>query len=454
MNRRGLLRGAAPLAAIVYALTASAGSISFAEEVNPASLWNEPLGAGVHPASYLQPPPMGSGRDDETMQPMPRTQPGRTTPAQPPRRTPSPFARFARSTGDTTWRSSALSRRPVTRLASIPKMFGDYGPERGMLRMYDMNSGMRFSADLASAGVGQRLKVLENNNALPDDRIYFQYRHFHNSLRSTPDLTSPNINKVPVDSYTLGYERSFFDGLTSVQLVMPFLGTPTLYSAGGPFTDNFVSGGNVGNFGVIFKGLFYQNGRFALSGGMSLNTPTGSSVDGRAFNTAFHIDNRAFQLAPFGAFIWAPQGPWLSNFYLLGGVQYDMVTGGNPLTGNNALAGFNGPLMQLVDSNLLFSDLACGAFLYENPGAPLLRAVAGQVELHHAWSTTPHYARAMAGTNQFTFGAATDRIDALNITGGLRFMLMGNAVLSVGAVAPLHAPLFDAEVQAVTSIFL
>jgi hypothetical protein len=234
---------------------------------------------------------------------------------------------------------------------------------------------------------------------------------------------------------------------------MPFLGTPTLHSAGGPFS-NFVSGGNIGNFGVIFKGLLYENGSFALSGGMSLNTPTGSDVNGQAFDTTFHVDNQAFQLAPFGTFIWAPQGPWLSNFYVLGGVQYDMVTGGNTLTGYNSMAGFNGPLMQLVDSNLLFSDLACGAFLYQNPSAPLLKAVAGQVELHHAWSTTPHFAQARAGTNQFSYGTATDRIDALNITGGLRFMLFGNAVLSVGAVAPLHAPLFDAEVQAVTSIFL
>jgi hypothetical protein len=220
------------------------------------------------------------------------------------------------------------------------------------------------------------------------------------------------------------------------------------------FSHNFVEGGNFGNPGVILKGLLYSGDTLAVAGGLGINIPLGSDVNGRAFNTTYQIENESFQLAPWGALLWSPEGPWLSNFFVQAGVQYDMVANGNTMTAANPSAGFNGELLEIVDSNILFSDLALGAFLYENPGAGILSAVTGQVELHHAWSTDPNFASGMAGTDRFVFGTATDRIDALNITGGLRLMLFGNTVLSIGAVAPLHDPLFDAEIQAVTSIFL
>jgi hypothetical protein len=424
-----------PFTALICIFAATTG---LAEEGSSAPLRHEPFGLGWQPASYFQPSTVQDTEPDEDSR-------------QP---TPPP-------TTTATWRSSSFSRRPVTRLASIPKMFGDFGGNPALLRISQFNNNplgtnLNFTTSLPSAGVGQRLKALENNNAVPGDRFYFLYRHLHNSLDSTPFFLTPGMNSNHTDSYTFGYERSFLDGLTSVQFVMPFLGTPTLRSTGPFFPDNSVSGGNVGNFGVIFKGLLYENGNFAFSGGMSLNTPTGSDVNGQAFGTAFQIQNEAFQLAPFAAFVWTPATPWLSDFYIQGGVQYDMVAGGNTLSAFNPdpLTGFNGPMMEIVDSNLLFSDLVFGAFLYENPSAPILSAVAGQVELHHSWSTDPHVATGMTGRTRFSYGSATGRFDALNITGGLRFMLFGNTVLSVGAVAPLHGPLFDAEIQAVTSILL
>jgi hypothetical protein len=428
----------AALAGEALPVSAAAASSSLLAGFSP---WSDPNAGAVHEASYLQ-PPMASGMDpaDIARQPVPRAAPATRAPQTP--------------TG-ATWRSQSVSRRPATRLASVPKMFGDFGPAGGRLRVFNQSQpNQMITTDLASAGVGQRLKVLENNNAWPDDRIDFLYRHYHNSIRSTPQRSSPNVDEFSTDSYTFSFERSFFDGLTSVQVLMPFVGTPTLRSNDATLPNNFVDGGNVGNPGVILKGLLLSSDSFAVSGGLGINVPLGSDVNGRVLDTAFHIENESFQLGPWGAFLWSPEGPWLSNFFVQGGVQYDIVIGGNTVTGANPSAGFQGQLMKIADSDILFSDLVFGAFLYENPAAGILNGITGQVEVHHAWSTDPKFAAGVAGADVFVFGTATDRVDALNITGGLRFMLFGNTVLSAGAVAPLHGRLFDAEIHALASIFL
>ncbi|MEQ8787424.1 MAG: hypothetical protein RIC55_14060 [Pirellulaceae bacterium] len=403
--------------------------------------------ASFESASLFQPPPTtpmtppaAADDDDDTASPLPTTNPPRP-----------PIRRGATSS---TWRSASLSRRPVTRLASIPKMFGDFDPMNGYMAIYNQLYNGMFATDIASAGVGQRLKVLENNNAWPDNRIDFVYRHYHNALSSTPPFGAPNVNQFPVDSYTFSWERTFLDGDVSLQVVMPFLGTPTIYSADMAFPNNHVSGGNVGNAGVVFKGLLYEDGAFAFSGGLGVNAPTGSNANGRAFDTAFEIQNRAWQLAPYASFIWAPGDGLFQDFFMQGGIQYDMVAGSNRVMAHNATAGFSGPLMDVVDPNLLFVDLTCGVWLWENPEAPILSGVAGQVELHSATSGASHFAAGAAGSDVFVFGGPGARIDNLNITGGLRFMLFGNMTLGVSGVAPLNGRLFDAEVQAITSIFL
>ena len=396
---------------------------------------------GLVQQTALQPPAGDDGNED-SLQPRP-PQPRIT----PPRRTPP--------TTNTTWRSSSLSRRRVTRLASIPKMFGDWGPMNGHMQVQNSNMpGYEFAAQTASAGVGQRMKVLENNNAWPDDRVDFLYNHFHNSVSSNPSLATNNSNQFPTDRYTFSYERTFFDGLTSLQLLLPFAGTPTLTSTGPGFPNNFVDGGNVGNVGLVFKALVFENGNLAFAGGMGLNLPTGSDANGRAFNSTFHIENQSFQIAPFVAFIWSPADPFLSNFFVQGGIQFDFVTNGNTVSAANPMAGYYGDLAEVVDPNILFSDLVLGVWLYENPGGAILTGMTGQVEIHYATSTRARTAVGYAGNDMFIFGGGGSRVDSLNLTGGLRFMLFGNTVISVSGVAPLHRRLFDAEVQAVASIFL
>ena len=45
------------------------------------------------------------------------------------------------------------------------------------------NNGIAGSLQLATAGGSARAKISEHNKALPVDRIYANYNHFHNAVR-------------------------------------------------------------------------------------------------------------------------------------------------------------------------------------------------------------------------------------------------------------------------------
>ena len=97
------------------------------------------------------------------------------------------------------------------------------------------------------------------------------------------------------------------------------------------------------------------------------------------------------------------------------------------------------------DHNLWFLDLSVGRWIYQNPRARYVTAVAPLVEVHY--STTlqdPEVYQGAAGTiTDFSV-----RRDVLNMTGGIHFRLGQYSDLTVGAVAPMRTSgnrQFDAE---------
>ena len=61
----------------------------------------------------------------------------------------------------------------------------------------------------------------EHARALPTDRVFFLYNHFHNALRLQTQNTSTTDN---VDQFTFGFEKTSDDGQWSFELRMPFSG--------------------------------------------------------------------------------------------------------------------------------------------------------------------------------------------------------------------------------------
>ena len=214
-------------------------------------------------------------------------------------------------------------------------------------------------------------KVAENNSPEPQDRVYFRYNYFNNAVAVTglsnitipdPDLlgfrTLPATKIYDVNQFTFGVEKSFFDGLGSVELRVPFSNTlsnnlnlnygtitgevdattvsPTGPNFVGPSTGDGGKGFTVatnaaqtlgststqlGDMTLIFKSAFLRSPRFLLSGGVAFGLPTGPNTDvsvtdylgNQNLNNAeiqrlrqFHIKDETFSASPFLAFLTTP----------------------------------------------------------------------------------------------------------------------------------------------------
>ncbi|MHC4177774.1 MAG: hypothetical protein ACYSWU_09710, partial [Planctomycetota bacterium] len=203
------------------------------------------------------------------------------------------------------------SRGPSTRLASLPNMFGDIpspqyhvGPswawgspgEPSEMEWDFYESGV---ADIPSPGGARSVKISENDKALPMDRVFFMYNHFHNALEGY--VAGLGGRSFPVDQYIFGVEKTFLDGLWSVELRMPFSRTPQVAA-----TDLALDTGDVGNLAIVVKRLLYATDTTAVGVGLPIGTPTGSDVTGQGLSSSFSLSNDALHLAPFIGFLTTP----------------------------------------------------------------------------------------------------------------------------------------------------
>jgi hypothetical protein len=336
-------------------------------------------------------------------------------------------------------------------------MFGDLPSSTATIisRVDGVNSVYRGSFSLPTGGGGSRIgKISENDSPIPRDRVFFSYNHFHNVFQlSETQLAPPGpalIRQEPINRYTLGFEKTFFDGWTSVEVRMPIIGTfdTQLQSVG-------VSGtGNAGNLTVVLKSLLSMTDSTAIGAGMAIETPTGSDTVARIGTTNIRFQNEAAHLLPYIGFVWAPGDPrwgWNDGLFVSGFAQVDLNTAGNTVAalGPNGVPATTFGLLN--DQNLGFLDIAAGYWLYRDPYAPRLTGLAAITELHY--TTTLQDADRLPGTVNgavFTINGAGNRFDVLNGTVGVQFLMFDASSLRVAGVFPLgneDRRLFDSEVQ-------
>jgi hypothetical protein len=357
-------------------------------------------------------------------------------------------------------RAAATAQRLArSGLVSAPNMFGDLAGPTVAFRFIDINTaGGQVSStgivNLPAAGGGSRIgKIAENDSPIPRDRVFFTYNHFQNvfQLNETP-IFPPGptlIRQEPLDRYTIGAEKTFFDQWMSVEIRMPFLGTPDtqLPSIG-------INTGNVGNLTAIFKSLLYMDDATAVGAGVAVETPTGSDLFTRIGNTNLRFLNQGTHILPYIGFVWSPGDPqwgWGDAWFVTGFAQIDINASSNPVN----VLGANGvpttTLGQLTDQNLGFLDLAVGYWLFRNPYAERLTGVAAITELHYttALQDADRIAGGVNGT-AFILNATGNRFDVLNGTVGVQFLLYDMSSLRVAGVFPIgneDRRFFDSEVQ-------
>jgi hypothetical protein len=293
------------------------------------------------------------------------------------------------------------------------------------------------------------VKIAENNIAMPTDRVFFNYNHFHNALSIQEQSLSPPgpniINQAPIDRYTLGVEKMFFDDLWSCEVRMPFV------SSFDAQREAFgVDGGNIGNLAVILKNLLYVGDTISIAGGVGLDMPTGSDVGVRVGSIPLQFENDSFHVLPFIGFAAAPADNW----FVTGFAQIDLATCGNEVLFSDGAGSQS--LGWLNEQNLIYIDLATGTWIYRNPDAVRLTGIAIMGEVHY--TTTIQNSDQIAAVVPSPFGPTPlvidnpfNRQDIVNATIALQMEIANTTTFRIAGVFPLgEAPderFFDSEVQ-------
>ncbi len=320
----------------------------------------------------------------------------------------------------------------------LPNMIGDNFAGAGMSTMtifqgIDTNPVTIRTLRPGTSVVG-RLKIAENSTPLPRDRIFLDYSFFDN--------VAMFAGGVDVNRFTPGFEKTFCDGLMSLEIRTPMAVTldSTLQVGGG--TD--LSHGEFGNMGLTFKALMMRRPTWALAGGMTAVLPTADDVgvslaDGTAM---VRIRNDATHLQPYFGALWTPN----DRFFAQGFLQWDVATNGNAVFVNQ------GSGLEYVgdasETTFQFLDIGAGYWLYR--GHQRYRRVTGlacTAEWH--WNTSLQPADVVTA-GSYRIGSPAAAIDISNLTVGVHLELYNKTTMTLAYVTPLGGGSdrqFDSEVR-------
>ena len=290
-------------------------------------------------------------------------------------------------------------------LAGIPGTLGDLGG--GTLSVgstFLMNTGV----NLGIAGGDRRYKFVENSSPIPQDRVFFNYNHFHSSL------VAGNGSVENLDRYVFGMERSMHCGMTSFELRIPFAGGLDSHQV-----FNHARGGTeFGDISLTFKRVIYEDCCSLLSGGLAIQFPTSGSArfTGPPGTGTLTVDNNAYHLQPFLAYVATPS---CNCFYQLV-TQFDFDTNGYRFQNNMTMMGG-----KVHDPTLWYISGSTGYWLTPS--------LAGLVELHYTTTLQNPDVDATANV-QFREG----RFDLLNLTAGFHLSLGCTSSLRVFTSVPLR----------------
>lgn len=218
----------------------------------------------------------------------------------------------------------------------------------------------------AGALAGQ-VKLAENSSPLPRDRFFLNYNMFANV-----PLTA---NGVTVNRFSPGFEKTFLDGLMSIELRVPFATTLDSNIISDPANDGGLSGltstrsSQFGNVMATWKTYLYSNDVFAFTGGLGMAMPTAQSVAVSLPNgTQFlQVQNDSVHLMPFLGTTLTPN----DRFFAQSIVQLDAPANGQEVRVNVDPNQIFGPSSLqragvYTEATLLYLDFATGYWVYNN----------------------------------------------------------------------------------------
>jgi hypothetical protein len=306
----------------------------------------------------------------------------------------------------------------------VPNMIGDLPGIRPAITA----SGFVFSNPMA-AGAGQ-FKISDNENPMPTDRVFFNYNQYQNALSFNDGVA---VSDSPMFCYVFGVEKTFLNGLCSVEFRVPFAEG---YASVQTPTVSAVTGTEFGNIPIVFKTLLHNGERNVITGGVAVTLPTARDVNINSGELV--IQNGSCHLQPYLMWLFRPRERLF--FMAFAGVDFDAGV-------NDVFTDSDGFVGRYHDQALLFFDGKIGYWLYKNPCRRWLTGIIPTIELH--------YTSTMQDAPTVVDGAGTGvtpltlRQDVLNLTGGIHFELGQRSDLVVGGSLPLRTSagdkLFDSE---------
>lgn len=369
----------------------------------------------------------------------PKTPPA--TPARPP--VPPPPAPVTPQPQFNPFVNPPPNQSQLARLSRAPDMFGDsFGSITAQVKLTSTATNATGSnlVDLPIAGGSRQFKN-EYSRALPTDRVFGLYHHFQNALESTSSNGSFRPANANIDRFTVGLEKTFFEGNASIEMRMPFSAPVSLTTAGSDLQMQ-----SVGDLVVTLKGLLYSDESQAFALGLAVGAPTGSDVNVNLPNSgpsSFTLYNDATHLIPFLAYQAAPT----EDFFFNGFLQFDTPTNANTVQVRRP--GGLVDNLSVTNQTLMFIDTSFGYWWYRQPEAEFLTGLASVFELHYTTAVTNADVAADKG-QIVTFGSSAGHFDVLNLTIGLQADIARSTMVRAGYVTPLRSSphrFFDNELS-------
>jgi hypothetical protein len=282
-------------------------------------------------------------------------------------------------------------------------------------------------AEIPSPGAGGpggtvgRTKVADDNSPLPRDRIIFQYDYFNN----VPLLA----RGIDVNRFSPGFEKTFFDRRTSIEMRFPFAATTSTNFEIGGLGSNVTDWGDIA---INLKGLVYKSDEFNASVGWQIALPTARDTNATVGGVpVVKIKNETVYQTPWVAFLWTPNDClFMQNWYMIG---FD--PNANPVLANPDLVSGLRPVGRIADQSLLEIDAQVGYWVMksEDPCA-WFRRLGPFLELHYNSTVTN---ADLIQSGGFIITSPAGRYDELNLTAGAVAQIGDNLNMSLGAVVPL-----------------
>ncbi len=353
--------------------------------------------------------------------------------------------------------SPAMARR--RRLSRTPDMLGDSFLPPFQLNLVPQNifNGLFANSQLAVAGGSGRSKIAEHNKALPVDRVYFNYNHFHDAAQRQAfdvGMIAPVRQSASVDRFTLGAERTILDGDASLELRLPFTSYPDLNTAVpvlGPPGRFRTDTGTVGNLSLVGKRLLINGEDLIVSAGLGMEFPTGADGSVTSGDTVFTVENESLFLQPFLAMTLDNGGVFIHSF-----LQLDIDLKGSPLTVDDlSMPGPSIGVGEIRQQTLLHWDTSAGMWLARSDDHRGITGIAAIAEFHLSSATSSAetvagVVPAAGGPINFALTSPTNRFSAAYVTVGLHTEIGRDQTIRVAGVFPLSDGVnrfFDSELM-------